>query len=310
MAEPGENLGRRVLHVHPPSLASANEMAGALADAGCVEVSCPDVYRALARLGRGRAADFLAVVVCVDQLDAGELEFFRLVGRHYPDLGVYVYGQPHARAKAESAVKSGADAVVRVDGLANVLGPPFVPRPVVRPVTETSCPPAGMVAPATRAEARTEPQPTVPARDIQEAPGSPAPVVSAADVQEPLGAVAPAASARDAWEGPAVGAPVAPPPNAEEPAAAVAPAAEESRPEPTSEPKQERTSTARVPWLRYEDTPKRTPPKRSEPEAAEPRVTPLEPDAPLLTPAELEALIGEEDGNNSTNGGRKRRRPS
>ena len=52
-------------------------------------------------------------------------------------------------------------------------------------------------------------------------------------------------------------------------------------------------STVRVPWLRYDDRPQRTPPKKapSKPPTPEP---PAEVEPPLLSPEELEALMGEQ----------------
>lgn len=55
-------------------------------------------------------------------------------------------------------------------------------------------------------------------------------------------------------------------------------------------------STVRVPWLRYDDGPQRTPPAKAAPKRApEPPATP-EPEPPLLSPEELKALIGEPSG--------------
>jgi hypothetical protein len=256
LAEPGENLGRRVLHVCPPSQGSAKDITGAIADAGCAEVPCPDVYRALARLGGGSAGQFHAVVVCVDRLEASELEFFRLVGRHYPDVDVYVYGQPHTQTKADSAVESGAEAVVRADALAAVLCPAVASQPA-----------------AFRADEAPQPQP------VQEVEPEVASTAPAADVPEP-----PVGTA----------------------------AAEEEPPaEPASKPTKNRTTGARVPWLQYDDMPQRTPPNRTAPKPARPASPQPEPDQPLLSPEELDALIGDGDGdgNDSADGGRKRRRP-
>jgi hypothetical protein len=186
-------------------------------------------------------------------MEASELEFFRLVGRHYPDVGVYVYGQPHTQTKAKSAVESGAEAVVRADALAAVLCPAVASEPAAAPADEA-------------------PQPQ-PAQEVQPEVPSAAP---AADVPQP-------------------------------PVETVAPE-EEPPAEPASKPKKKRTTGARVPWLNYDDMPQRTPPDRTAPKPARPASPQPEPDQPLLSPEELDALIG--DGDDSADGGRKRRRPS
>ena len=71
---------------------------------------------------------------------------------------------------------------------------------------------------------------------------------------------------------------------------------------------QKSTRSVRVPWLRYEGGPKRTPPnttarrRQTSPPPAD------EPEPPLLTPEELEALIGDKDGGSSGSDSGKRGR--
>lgn len=68
------------------------------------------------------------------------------------------------------------------------------------------------------------------------------------------------------------------------------------------------TRSVRVPWLRYEGGPKRTPPNTT---ARRSRTSPPpadEPEPPLLTPEELEALIGDKDADNSGSDAGKRGR--
>lgn len=75
------------------------------------------------------------------------------------------------------------------------------------------------------------------------------------------------------------------------------PAMLDEEPTPRQNDKETPTGPARVPWLRYLDTPVRTPPKPVPPTTSEPAERP--PSAPrppmqgpLLSPEELEALIG------------------
>jgi hypothetical protein len=95
-------------------------MAEALREAGCEVIACPDVYRALARMGGGRG-ELAAVVVCLDLMDAAQFEFFQLAGRHHRRLPVHVYAQAHAQPKIDLAVRLGAKGAVRVETVNEVL---------------------------------------------------------------------------------------------------------------------------------------------------------------------------------------------
>ncbi len=71
----------------------------------------------------------------------------------------------------------------------------------------------------------------------------------------------------------------------------------EDEPTPVQNDKETPTGPARVPWLRYLDTPVRTPPKpvpppTREPAERPPSASPPPARGPLLSPEELEALIG------------------
>jgi hypothetical protein len=59
------------------------------------------------------------------------------------------------------------------------------------------------------------------------------------------------------------------------------------------------TNSVRVPWLRYEGGPKRTPPQKAAKPSPEPEPAAAEPEPPLLTPEEIEALIGDQDADST-----------
>jgi len=136
-------------------------MEAALRAAHCEVVGCPDVYRALARLGGSERGQFCAVIVCVDLMDTAQSEFFQLAVRRHRRVPVYVYGQAHAQSKLELAQHLGAKDTIRPETVDKAL-PYFAPTPAVRQE----------VAPA--ASARSEPaaEPTAePAPEDLAAPG-------------------------------------------------------------------------------------------------------------------------------------------
>ena len=246
MAEPSKTVPRRVLHVRPPSSAGSAEIAGAIAEADCQAVPCPDVYRAMARLCSARNNRFCAVVVCVDRMESAEFEFFQLAATHYRDTPVYVFGSGQAQPKIESALRLGARQVLDAADLANVLKPAPAPEPFPQVEPEPD------QAEETRA---AQPEPDQ-AEETRAAQPEPPPVVGGTGEN--------GKSTQE--EGP-------------------------TELEPKGRKKRDRT--ARVPWLRYDDLPQRAPPKRDEPAEGKPESTPDEPQGPLLTQEELDALLGD-----------------
>ena len=93
---------------------SVAALAGA--DDFCVE-TCGDVYRGLARLLRTSADQFLAVIVCLDDLGAAEFEFFAVVSRMRSTIPVYVYGRDGSQNRIERAVRLGASAPLTDDAI-------------------------------------------------------------------------------------------------------------------------------------------------------------------------------------------------
>lgn len=70
---------------------------------------CGDVYRAVARLCTQTPAATQAVIVCVDDLAPVELELFPLLKRVRRDLRVYVYGDCADTDRVVTAIELGAD---------------------------------------------------------------------------------------------------------------------------------------------------------------------------------------------------------
>lgn len=240
MAQPGQDDSPRVLHVGPQTSELAALYSQQIADCGFTEDSCPDIYRALARIGRADPPPWSAALVDAGRLDGSELEFFRITARHHAGLPVYVYAAPGVAGRAESAILCGAQATLPPDEFRRILKPD------------------------------SEPQPSAPADQR-----IPAPLNSGPE---------PRPSGRADQQSPAARS------NDPEPQTSASP---DDDTKAASEPEDNTTSAARVPWLRYADTPKRTgptpPPKQQQPASQE------ETDAPLLSPEELEALIGDQE---------------
>ena len=79
-----------------------------------------DVYRALARWGRGRVRP-AAVVVCVDGLATSEFEFFKLASRDHAGTPVYVCGPPASAARMQRAIEAGARGVITPDDVEELI---------------------------------------------------------------------------------------------------------------------------------------------------------------------------------------------
>jgi hypothetical protein len=89
-----------------------------VAEAGLEVQVCDDVYRGLARIIRTRDNRLRAVVVCVDDLRTDEFEFFTLIARYRRDVSVYVYGGDRVSSRVTRAMELGAtgeatEAVIR-----------------------------------------------------------------------------------------------------------------------------------------------------------------------------------------------------
>ena len=267
-----DNPAIDILHVHPDPSNEAARIDKLLESTSLVVEVCGDVYRGLARLctcgptACGELSSPRAVVVCVDDLGPAELEFFSIVSRLCRCMPVYVYGSREGDSQAARAIELGATGPVTVEVLRSLAPPAVPPRggpAVVYGPTEDAVPGAA-VAEATLPELLAE----------ERAPLEPPPAPHPAEVE----------------------------PTTAEPDDVVV-----KHPEDEETEEVRPRGRARVPWLRYADQPVRTAPPREAPPPAEPAVEePVEgrpadqepggrrPRAPLLTPAELQALLGDD----------------
>lgn len=253
----------KVLHIRPGAYLSlsADNFDDLLAAAPFQVDTCEDVYCGLARLCRGGDEAPYAAIVCVDGLGPTELEFFSIASRTSRGVGVYVYGAQRSTDRIAKAIELGATGRATVEVIQSVtaLAVPPIPVRLVSPSTSD----AGSDKAAPQTTAPTE-QPSL------EAPATDAPSERVAAISD----------------GPAF-------PPSDTPSST-----DSSDREGLDEPARA-GSPARVPWLSYHDRPKRTAPPqrepaRDEPVAAEHTETRPSSHEPLLTEAELQALIGDD----------------
>ncbi|MCH7808441.1 MAG: hypothetical protein IIB60_04395 [Planctomycetes bacterium] len=109
MSNSTSNLQRRILHIRADSPDRTNHMAALLESLSAEVDVCGDVYRAVARLCTQTPAATQAVIVCVDDLAPVELELFPLLKRVRRDLRVYVYGDCADTDRVVTAIELGAD---------------------------------------------------------------------------------------------------------------------------------------------------------------------------------------------------------
>jgi hypothetical protein len=276
-----------VLFVGVPRTQLAGDVQRCFEERG-VEVHCAaDVYRALARIGKQCPA---AVVVAVDWLANDELEFFEILARRHRNVRAFVVGHQRAGSKLSRAVGYGASVLASPIAVVDQVG--VCPAPATAP----AAPPA-----RSRGVDVQEKQPEFASahnvfdaeldRRLQELveSGGASAEVAAAPVEAPEPAGPEATPLR-----------LAELDTAEDRTYEVI---AEDVP-PVSGPGVEDidiTRPVRVPWRRYDGAPARTPP----------RIRPPEPpadgaDAPLLTPEELDALLGDDDSANGSDWGSRK----
>ncbi|HEY3242443.1 MAG TPA: hypothetical protein VGM03_03745 [Phycisphaerae bacterium] len=100
-----------VLHIGDDYGAGGSIVAG-LRQRGFSIKFCPDVYRALARLGAAHVERPAGLIVRVDALDPREVEFFEWARRLFHGLPIYVYTDSAQQPKIEMALRAGATGVV------------------------------------------------------------------------------------------------------------------------------------------------------------------------------------------------------
>ncbi len=286
-----DNRASRVLCIVARPDNSGDPMLMAAGDAGAEVETVADVYHGMARLA-DRRRTYDAVVVDVAALDAGEMEFFDLAARYHWRVPVYVFSRTAPAGGSplvDAALIRGARAAVNAEelvrslsrrtGSADAWSVPPEPSPLAR---QEEPPPAAnrgaidqtleerlqrlldadvdadSVEPTARADLDDEPE------AAEEAGGSELP--SDPDVED-------AVVTNE-----------------------TAPADNLARPRRASAGK---GAGARVPWRTYEESPQRVPPTRPKATPADvPRISVAsppdepEPEPPLLTAEELNALMG------------------
>ncbi len=177
MSDTPSDLETRVLHIRkePVDFAPATEWDSALAAISVAVDTCGDVYRGLARLSRSGGCDPSAVLVCLHGVGPCELEFFSIMRRLRPDVGVFVYGDARSQDRIARAIELGATGRAG-DGLIEALSaaraaPPtrFTPVPAAEDQTRSRLPasaePAGEPAsrqPRRLSETETDDLPASP----------------------------------------------------------------------------------------------------------------------------------------------------
>jgi len=279
--------------------ASAEELNASIVarirQAGGTLEFCPDVFRALARIGQSELA---AVLVQIDWLPDSQFEFFRILRHRRRELPVFVFGDVRARLKIARAVEAGATGVLDMEELSRRLAD----------LQPQQSPPENLPGPAVEPEAH-------PREDRNDgASGGFARAGNVFDIEDGGERAAPAADsgATPGPDEPEAGAKGetglgtsqvdktadehAVPPTEAKPASKPA----EPRPE-KGRPK----GRVRVPWVQYDEGPKRIPPGQggSTPPPSEPDGSDEE-EPPLLSAEEIEALLGDDSTLEDEEGGR------
>ncbi len=139
MTDTTNQRGRTLLWVRPASSPAGNpvgktaQVEQALDQAPTPPEIVHNVYHALVRLVRDDGNQPSAAVVCVDDLDPEELEFFTILARRRGMPPVYVYGHERSLSKLGRAVELGATGEANLDLVARLLSP----EPVVEPPRAT-----------------------------------------------------------------------------------------------------------------------------------------------------------------------------
>ena len=108
-----------VLHIgeDAPRGGPTDNVNSAVDSPSFVVQSCTDVYRGLARVCGGRDPALGAIVVCVDGLTDGELEFFSITARVTSGLPVLVYGADRYADRVQAALHAGATGVATAEAI-------------------------------------------------------------------------------------------------------------------------------------------------------------------------------------------------
>ncbi len=117
MSDRDTSPGCDLIHVATGPIQTVAWAEVLLAESGVHVLTFTDAYRALVRLGDSDSARPGAVVVCMDFIAPSEYEFFEIVGREHPGVGVYVYGDRRCDHKVSRALELGARGRLSVEVL-------------------------------------------------------------------------------------------------------------------------------------------------------------------------------------------------
>lgn len=272
MSDSPADRRHRVVHLASGARQGAAPVSAVIASSGlpCTEVF--DAYAALALIARRGRDVSMTVVACLDELIEAELEFFQLLRREDPAVSVFTYANDRCGGLL---ARLQAEGTYSIDALAMHLARADDDDNDADPTRR------GQPTRALRRLKRRDPSIASDASTSTPATPAPAPPATSAAPATPMS--------------PSDAPPAATPPQA-------------IRRPPPSEASA--SSRSRVPWMRYNDLPKRTPPRaenvekrgdaRNEPRGeahAELRLADMAgqsaDDEPLLTAEELNALLGE-----------------
>jgi len=279
--------GLNILLIHQPafdrptSAIAADSIESLLLSSPLHVDHCSDVYRGLARLGQSGSKIYDIAIICVDGLSTMELEFFSIVARRYPHISVYVYCRLPSRVRLDRAIELGAAGLASAELIRSLVATQSTTPPDPKNIqTETLQSQQQLVAGETPHEPIDE-----PAEKTTSAPEITRDEI-ADDNAESRHIATPNIEVVDNDE------------------FEVEDDDYDLEEETDGENHDEPAGPARVPWMRYQNTPTRQapqpqsvrqPPRTHDTVNDKPRIVPRRNiDEPLLTDEELEALIGDD----------------
>jgi hypothetical protein len=262
-----------LLHVVERPTSVSDDLDRAAGQAGFEVEHIDTVYGALAQLVGPTGRTLTAVIVCLDGLEAAELEFFTLAARLAPNTPLYVYGRSAEGQRQQRAVSLGARSEVSADQMTSLLA--SLLQETAESVEAPSAERASLLSTATQANAaeasimRNVPTESITTRDESDGGRALGPPALAEEMPVPAG------RSSDPGEAAAGGPPGVQPP---------------------------RPSRIPTPWQPVGIRPQRVPPGARAPGPTAPGQaasdgesleSPSSPAEPLLTPQEIEALLRE-----------------
>ena len=232
------------------------------------------VFAGMVLVGRNEP---MLVVVNVDRLGTAELDFLRIMHHRRRQLPVFVHASPFATANVDRAVRNGAAGSVSAEGLAALLDRPTTTRePAAGNTAEIPSGEFALAGNVLDAQHRAQLLSDALRRHDRDSADAPAP----ADLEVDEGI----ADEDDSFAEPE-----------SEASDEVTEPIDENAEQVDAHDANEldgTTGAARVPWLRYHDRPRRVGPQPHARPAPRPPIRRSPADEPLLTPEELDALLG------------------